>query len=341
MIDSRTPFGGKVKFLSGSGGTPAPPVYRNYLGLISGSFANQEDIDTIGGEIYIPFNNVSRDTISSDRPANTFYTNFQEAGQNVNLYIEKVVVVISNINDGGSPVNGIFNVTLNVDNVSVGEVLNEVVSGQGTITITLATPVQVVDTAFVSLLESEGRFFSIVSCNALFFSTGLVAPPTTCQYFQNIGSVLGIAQCTMNGLTPSQTSTPTNFPLVAQGNIWRSSIQFTNFRPKIRYVTSFPSDPTATLIDGEYYYVEATFSQTCNTNVLLYFGTSGTNPDIVSKINYSALILGNTTAPQGFYIIWNPTSDAQPLFLFGLQNGLSVANAFNGTLTFNIGTQYC
>jgi hypothetical protein len=326
---------GVVKFLGGSGGTPTPPTYLNYVGMVSGSFANSSEIIGTDGDIIIPLNNQSRFTTTTALEQNTTYLNFTESGQDIQFYVVKINLVVDRVNLSGGSVAD-FYADLFIDDERVGNA-QTTIDSFGTIQIILNSAKRVNSTAYV-VLRTDGNYY-LLNCNWLCYSTGNVTPPPACQYYQNIGSAIGIGQCTFNGLTPSPA--PTNFPLVAQGNNWRTSVQFGNYRPKVRFISSIPVDPSAPLIDGETYYVEATFSQTCNTNVLLYFGTSGTNPDITAKVNYSALILGNTTSPQGFYLVWNPDSSADGYFLFGLQNGLSLANSFNGTLTFNIGTQYC
>jgi hypothetical protein len=325
---------GVVKLFSNSGGSPTPPTYLNYVGNLAGSFANEQGLDGTQGEIIIPLNNVSIST-NPNNPKNVTSVDFANSGQDISFYIVGANIVISNADRGVTEFTGkIF-----VDGVEAYTRTFEI-DTFGIMDMVLDSAVSVSSSVYVSL-TTDNTSFDIVSSNWLFYSTGNIIPPISCEYFQDVASVWGIAQCTINGLLPSQTSTPTNFPIVAQGNAWRTSIQFGNYRPRFRYITNLNSDPTATLLDGEIYYVEATLSQTCVNDFLLYFGVDGTELDIANRVNFDARIDGSLTTPQGFYLTWNTRLALTPFFLFGLDGSLSVANAYNGTITFNIGTQNC
>jgi hypothetical protein len=86
---------GIVKFFSPSGTTP-PPTYLNYVGTLSGSFANTGTIDGSAGEIFIPLNNFSiADTPTNDK--NVTQINLSASGQDVDFFFYGVKIVMQTL----------------------------------------------------------------------------------------------------------------------------------------------------------------------------------------------------------------------------------------------------
>jgi hypothetical protein len=317
---------GTVKFFSPLGGSP---IYLNYVGMLAGSFANQMGLDGGDGEIIIPLNNISRN-ISTTNSKNITYLDFANSGQDISFFIVGANIVLANI-DAGS--DNDFRFDFYVDDVRIARE-NFTVTDYGVIEITLPTPVSVNSNVYVTL-RTDNNSFDIVSSNWLFYSTGNIIPPLGCEYFEKVaagngGSVLTCISPTI-GLFKET-------PLIYQANNWRGGISG-NTVPRIRNWNTLSSDPTAITIQGQTYYVEATLSQAYGTNkkIYLYFGY-----DINDRTSSVGIpfIDGNLTTPQGFYLEWNPNSVADPLFMF-IGESVTLANAYNGTITFKVGTADC
>jgi len=329
-IDPRNNFGGgKVKFFSASGGgSPAPPTYLNYVGNLAGSFANQQGLDGTQGEIIIPLNNVSAVT-SPTNPKNVTSVDFANSGQDISFYIVGANIVISRADRGSFEFIGkIF-----VDGVEVYR-RDFNIDEFGVMDMVLDTAVSVASEIYVSL-TTPNTSFDIVSSNWLFYSTGNIIPPTACEYF---GLVSVMPQGSVLLCTSPSSGSFRETPLTFQGVNWRGGTTG-NSIPRIRNFNTLTSDSNAILLQGETYYVELTLSQAYGTNkkIYMYFGYDINDRTSTIGIPYFD---GNLTTPQGLYLTWNPNSVVDPLFMF-IGESLTLANAYNGTLSFKVGTQNC
>jgi hypothetical protein len=320
---------GTVKFFSSSGGSPTPPTYLNYVGMLAGSFANQIGLNGTDGEIIIPLNNTSRGQYTTDIK-NVTYLDFANSGQDISFFIVGANVVLANIDAGSSDT---FTVDIYVDNERVARKVTSMIDF-GTIQVNVPTPISVNSNVFVTL-STDNTSFDIVSSNWLFYSTGNIIPPDVCEYFEfvsasNGGAVLGVISPTVGSFRET--------PLIYQANNWQGGTAGTRV-PRIRNWKTLSSDSTATTLQGQTYYVEGTLSQPYGVNkkIYLFFGYDIGNRFLTSGIPYMD---GNLTTPQGFYLQWNPNSVGDPLFMF-IGESLTLANAYNGTLTFKVGTANC
>ena len=201
--------------------------------------------------------------------------------------------------------------------------------------IVLPSPVAVTSDFSIGVL-TDCTSFEIVSANTLFYCTGNIIPPAACEYFEKVAASNGGAVLTC--ISPPSTFGFVETPLIYQANNWQGGTAG-NRVPRIRNWNTLSSDPTAITIQGQTYYVEATLSQAYGTDkkIYLYFGY-----DINDRTSSVGIpfIDGNLTTPQGFYLEWNPNSVADPLFMF-IGESVTLANAYNGTITFKVGTENC
>jgi hypothetical protein len=297
--------------------------------MLAGSFANQTGLNGTDGDIIIPLNNTSRGQYTTDIK-NVTYLDFASSGQDISFFIVGANVVLANIDEASSD---IFTVDIYVDDERVAREVSSMLSF-GTIQVNLATPISVNSNVFV-VLRTDNTSFDIVSSNWLFYSTGNIIPPNVCEFFEfvnatNGGAVLSVLSPLIGAFRET--------PLIYQGIAWRGGTAG-NRVPRIRNWSSLSSDSTATLIEGETYYVELTLSQPYGTNnkIFMYFGYNINSRTSTVGIPYFD---GDLTTPQGMYLEWNPNIEADPLFMF-IGESLSVANAYNGTLTFKVGTTAC
>jgi hypothetical protein len=322
---------GIVKFFSPSGGTPAPPTYLNYVGMLAGSYANQQALNGTDGEIIIPLNNVSRNT-NPNNPKNVVSVDFANSGQDISFYIVGANIVISRADTGVREFRGdIF-----VDGQNVYRRTFEI-NEEGVIDMVLDSAISVQYEIYVSL-TTDNISFDIVSSNWLFYSTGNIIPPTACEYFEVVSAGNGGAVLTC--ISPIEGSFKQT-PLIYQANNWAGGTAG-NRVPRIRNWNQLSSDSTATLIQGQTYYVEVTFStplpiiSSVQKNMGLYFGyniNSRTNP-------FPITVDGSLTTPQGFYLEWNPNNEIDPLFMF-IGESMPSPNQYNGQITFKVGTENC
>jgi hypothetical protein len=322
---------GVVKFFANTGGTPAPPTYLNYVGNLAGSYANEQALDGTQGEIIIPLNNVSRNT-NPNNPKNVVSVDFANSGQDISFYIVGANIVISRADGGVIEFTGkIF-----VDGQEVYRRTFEI-NEEGVIDMVLDSAVSVLSEIYVSL-TTDNTSFDIVSSNWLFYSTGNIIPPPTCEYFELVSFSQQGSQLTC--LSPI-VGLFRETPLIIQGVNWQGGTAG-NRVPRIRNWNQLSSDSTATLIQGQTYYVEVTFStplpiiSSVQKNMGLYFGyniNSRTNP-------FPITVDGSLTTPQGFYLEWNPNNEIDPLFMF-IGQAMPSPNQYNGQITFKVGTSYC
>lgn len=318
---------GTVKFFPNQGGAPTPPEYLNYVGTLSGSYGNARGLTGAGGEIYIPLNNYSKNN-SSTSNKNTTELGFANSGQDVDYYFYGVNLALSNIVGSDD-----FTLNVYVDDVLIEtRTENFDPNNYGVISI-VTTPIITNDKILIGLV-TDSTSFDIVSCNNLFYCTGNIVPPPSCEYFQFVASTNGggvlVVTSPIVGLY-KQT------PLIFQANNWVGGTAGSRV-PRTRNWNNLSSDSTATTIQGQTYYVELTLSQPYGTNkkIYMYFGRDIQDRTSTVGIPYFD---GNLTTPQGMYLQWNPNSVADPLFMFiGESNAVS---PYNGTLTFKVGTQYC
>lgn len=319
---------GIVKFFDNSGGTPTPPTYLNYVGMLAGSFANTGNIDGTGGEIIIPLNNFSANSIPTNNK-NVTSLDFANSGQDIQFYIVGANVVFSNVDRGSAE----FEISIFVDGTEYGRRTFSI-TDYGVAEITLDNPVSVSSNIYVSII-TPNTSFQIVSSNWLCYSTGNIIPPITCEYFQLVSVMQqgAVLLCT----SPS-SGLFRETPLTFQGVNWRGGTTG-NSIPRIRNFNTLTSDPSAILIQGETYYVELTLSQAYGTNkkIYMYFGYDINDRTSTIGIPYFD---GNLTTTQGLYLTWNPNNVIDPLFMF-IGETLPVGGGYNGTLSFQVGTQNC
>lgn len=317
---------GIVKFFDNSGGTPTQQ-YANYM-LLSGSFADYDGYISAEQEVYIPCN-TSQIFDSPFLLENPNFTNFSfsATGQGVQLYVKAISISIASASaddfDFRIFVNGVsvYNTTRNVD-------------GYTQVNLQLPTPALATSSFAIGITNSRTPF-KLISCNYLCYSTGNVTPPSTCEYF---GLVAVMQQGSVLVCTSPIIGLFRQTPLTFQCVNWRGGITG-NSIPRIRNWNNLTSDPTATLIQGQTYYVELTLSQAYGTNkkIYMYFGYDINDRTSTVGIPYFD---GNLTTPQGLYLQWNPNSVADPLFMF-IGEALPVGGGTNGTLTFKVGTSSC
>jgi hypothetical protein len=322
---------GIVKFFSPSGGTPPPPEYLNYIGMLSGSFANQVGLSGASGTIYIPINNFSFEGDPYDTQENTIWLNLADSGQDVDFYIYGVAICLGNIGGVGGDGNqyefsiSVYSDGVLIENQSFGHI------DFGLCLIELRPP-QIVTDKLVITLDTSCNSFDIISSNLLFYCTGNIVPPPACEYFEKVAAGNGgsVLLCTSTIVANFKAT-----PLTYQAVNWKGGT-VGNRVPRIRNFNTLSSDATATPIQGETYYVEATLSQPYGTNnrIYLFFGYD-INDRGATNVPY---IDGNLTTPQGFYLVWNPNSVVDPLFMF---IGQTLGVGYNGILTFKVGTINC
>jgi hypothetical protein len=323
---------GTVKFFSPSGSFPTPN-YLNYIGMLGGGYANQQGLDGTNGEIFVPLNNLSA-TTDPTNDKNVTFLDLSGSGQDVDFYIYGFIVSLANVGAvGGDGITYPFDLFLYIDGVQV-ETTREDVIDYANLRLTLSSPLKVNTKVSIGIV-TECDYFDLVSCNTLFYCTGNIIPPTACEYFEKVSSTNG-------GSVLVVTSTPSGSfyqpPLVFQATNWQGGTAG-NRVPRTRNWNTLSSDPSATTLQGQTYYVEATLSQAYGTNkkIYLYFGYDINDRTSSVGIPY---IDGNLTTPQGFYLEWNPNSVADPLFMF-IGESVTLANAYNGTITFKVGTADC
>jgi hypothetical protein len=319
---------GVVKFFANLGGSPTPPTYLNYVGMLAGSYANEQALNGTDGEIIIPLNNVSRFS-NPNNPKNVVSLDFANSGQDISFYIVGANIVISRADTGVREFTGRIIVD---DEIVYGRTFE--INEEGVIDMVLDSAISVQSNIYISL-ETTNISFDIVSSNWLFYSTGNIIPPTACEYFELVSYFQQGSQLTC--LSPI-VGLLRETPLIIQGVNWQGGTAG-NRVPRIRNWNTLSSDPSAITIQGQTYYVEATLSQAYGTNkkIYLYFGYDINDRTSSVGIPY---INGNLTTPQGFYLSWNPNSVADPLFMF-IGESLTLANAYNGTITFKVGTENC
>lgn len=294
--------------------------------MLAGSFANQTGLNGTVGGIVIPLNNTSYTTLPISEK-NITYLDFANSGQDISFFIVGANVVLSNIDAGSSDT---FTVDIYVDNEKVAREVTSI-ANFGTIQAMLGNPVSVTSNIYVRLLTDNNNF-DIVSSNWLFYSTGNIIPPEICEYFEvvNAGNGGSVLTCTSPFVGSSRQT-----PLTYQANLWKGGTAG-NRVPRIRQWASLSSDPTATPLQGQTYYVEATLSQPYGVNkkIYLFFGYN-INSRGSTSVPY---IDGNLTTPQAFYLEWNPNNEVDPLFMF---IGEAYPTGYNGILTFKVGTANC
>ena len=155
-------------------------------------------------------------------------------------------------------------------------------------------------------------------------------PPGFCEYFEEIGNFYPTAT--------TQLSIGNSLPLIFQGNDWRGTSG--NQSPRFDGVNNLTSDPSATLIIGNVYYVEIQLSTVCDTNINFWLGSDLPGTSLVPP---DAVVDGSLTTPQGFYITYNETNPLGSNFgcWFKRQTATTVGNGYNGIVTFNIGVSDC
>jgi hypothetical protein len=326
---------GIVKFFSPSGTTP-PPTYLNYVGTLSGSFANTGPIDGSGGEIYIPLNNFSiADTPTNDK--NVTQINLSASGQDVDFFFYGVKIAVGNIGGSGGDANPYaFRVNIYINGVlETSEVVT--LTDFGTISIVLPSPVAVTSDFSIGVL-TDCTSFEIVSANTLFYCTGNIIPPPACEYFNLVSASNGGSQLIC--ISPV-VGLAYGTPLIYQAVNWTGGLSG-NRVPRIRNWRDLDSDSTATLIQGQIYYVEVTLSTPLpvisgnQKDMGLFFGY-----DINDRsFTFPVTVDGSLTTPQGFLLEWNPNSVADPLFMF-IGEAMGSPNQYNGQITFRVGTSYC